>query len=172
MVAEPFEVVPLAREELGALAPLWDAVRRHHLAVGTVLLEGRDGTDSWTIRRAHYEAALGHGGFVLAARTHAGVVGYACVALAPPSATWNVDRIATLETLAVAPQHRGRGIGTALARAAFERLAGWGVEQVTLTVVDGNDDAARLYRRLGFVPSSARMIRALERPAPGPNDIE
>ena len=48
---------------------------------------------------------------------------------------------------------RGRGIGTALIRAAVDRAAERGFVRIGLGVGDDNPGAARLYERLGFVPA-------------------
>jgi L-phenylalanine/L-methionine N-acetyltransferase len=53
--------------------------------------------------------------------------------------------------MAVAPEWRGRGLGSALLAEAF-RWAEWaGVEKVLLTVYPHNDRAINLYRKFGFV---------------------
>jgi ribosomal protein S18 acetylase RimI-like enzyme len=49
----------------------------------------------------------------------------------------------------VLPEARGRGVGAALIGAAVAAADGF-VEQVTLTVVRGNDAAVGLYRGFGF----------------------
>jgi len=57
-----------------------------------------------------------------------------------------------LGRLAVAPALRGRGIGGALVRELAQRgLAELGADACSLFVLPGNERAARLYSRLGFV---------------------
>jgi ribosomal protein S18 acetylase RimI-like enzyme len=56
-----------------------------------------------------------------------------------------------LEYLWVDPQWRGRGLGQAMIGAALEQLRLAGVGTVFLWVLDGNDDAVGLYKRVGFV---------------------
>jgi L-phenylalanine/L-methionine N-acetyltransferase len=52
--------------------------------------------------------------------------------------------------MAVAPEWRGRGVGSALLAEAF-RWAGWAeVEEVSLTVYPHNEAARALYRKFGF----------------------
>lgn len=51
----------------------------------------------------------------------------------------------TLETLGVAPEHRGRGLGLALVRAGLERVGDVGVALLT-----SNEENVRLYARAGF----------------------
>jgi [ribosomal protein S18]-alanine N-acetyltransferase len=58
--------------------------------------------------------------------------------------------------VAVDPEHRGRGIGTALLERVFELTRDDERRGYTLEVRVSNDDAIRLYERLGF---EARGIR-------------
>ena len=54
-----------------------------------------------------------------------------------------------LDNLHVAPDRRGRGIGAKLLEAAVVELAALGETRFWLTVIDGNQDARRFYRRMG-----------------------
>jgi diaminopimelate decarboxylase len=58
--------------------------------------------------------------------------------------------VATLG-LAVAGDHRGRGIGSGLLAAAFRWARGAGVEKVLLSVYPHNSAAVALYRKFGFL---------------------
>ena len=58
--------------------------------------------------------------------------------------------------VAVAPEHRGRGIATMLLERLFELTSGDGRRGYTLEVRVSNRNAIRLYERLGF---KARGIR-------------
>lgn len=60
--------------------------------------------------------------------------------------------VLVLDGLCVAPDQRGRGIGTALLDAAGELARERGLRAVGLSVVDTNPRAEALYRRLGFRP--------------------
>jgi GNAT superfamily N-acetyltransferase len=55
-----------------------------------------------------------------------------------------------LNHLEIHPEHRGRGAGTKLIKAAERRLRKLGFRQVALAVEITNRQAARLYRRLGY----------------------
>jgi GNAT superfamily N-acetyltransferase len=59
-------------------------------------------------------------------------------------------RIAWLEELYVAPEHRGQGLGTRLLHRATEEARRAGCVSVELEVVRGHERAARLYVREGF----------------------
>jgi GNAT superfamily N-acetyltransferase len=55
-------------------------------------------------------------------------------------------------SLAVAPEHRGRGVGSALLDALIDRARAAGVPGLSLSVEDGNA-ARRLYTARGFTPA-------------------
>jgi ribosomal protein S18 acetylase RimI-like enzyme len=48
-------------------------------------------------------------------------------------------------------EHRGKGIGTALVRAAIDLAKAAGLTRIELTVREHNERAISLYERLGFV---------------------
>ncbi|ATJ83644.1 GNAT family acetyltransferase [Halomonas beimenensis] len=55
-----------------------------------------------------------------------------------------------LYAVAVAPSHRGQGLGRRIVDHAIERLRGMGCVKVNLQIRGGNDAVADFYRRLGF----------------------
>lgn len=63
---------------------------------------------------------------------------------------------ASVQNIGVLPQHRGRGIGSAIIQTSLLGLQQVGVNQVGLEVTAENQGAVRLYRRLGF-----RIVRTL-----------
>ena len=67
-----------------------------------------------------------------------------------------VDEEAHVTTVAVAPQHQGRGIGTQIMLGAMRIALEHGCRQVSLEVAVGNARAQALYRRFGFVPVGVR----------------
>ncbi|WP_171167267.1 GNAT family N-acetyltransferase [Streptomyces sp. I05A-00742] len=72
------------------------------------------------------------------------VCGYVDTAYEP----WN--RRLTVADIAVAPAHRGRGIGRILMERAFEQAREHGAVQVWLEVTNLNAPAIRAYLRMGF----------------------
>jgi len=68
---------------------------------------------------------------------------------------------AHIADLIVAPQAAGRGVGTALVERAEEWARHEGFALLTLNVFSANEQARRLYRRLGFAEEWIRCIKRL-----------
>jgi ribosomal protein S18 acetylase RimI-like enzyme len=58
--------------------------------------------------------------------------------------------LGAIQNLGIAPEHRGRGLGTALLCAALEGFRRLRLGRVYLEVTAQNDAAVRLYQRVGF----------------------
>ena len=148
------EIERVGWESVDRLAPLWESLRLHHVGVVPDLAQ-QPAARSGEVRRA----LAGRGrrdpdAFVLVARVDGADVGYALVALHDgPDDTWVTgDRIAEVETLAVLPEVRGQGIGTALLDRVDAELARIGVRDLRIAVVPANADALRFYERRGLRP--------------------
>lgn len=61
---------------------------------------------------------------------------------------------AWLQTLAVSPRHRGKGIGRSLTRECIERARRDGADSIGLTTADMMTVARPMYERMGFVKES------------------
>jgi len=59
-------------------------------------------------------------------------------------------KVAHITQLCVAQAYRGHGLGRGLLERSAKSLLDAGFEAITLTVTEGNDQAARLYERFGF----------------------
>lgn len=77
-----------------------------------------------------------------------GIVGYAVASLLPPQAE--------LESIAVAAEEQGRGIGRKLFSAIVEALKAAGVSELLLEVRPSNQSALEFYRRLGWNEAGRR----------------
>jgi ribosomal protein S18 acetylase RimI-like enzyme len=55
-----------------------------------------------------------------------------------------------LYSLAVLPEHRRRGIGSRLVRHAEARLIDLGCPKINLQIMEGNENVAAFYHRLGY----------------------
>jgi ribosomal protein S18 acetylase RimI-like enzyme len=148
------KIVPGDLSRVDEVGPLFVAMHEHHRAVGPAILPYRSGAEAWARRRRHYVSLLESGrGRLLLAEEDGRVVGYAMVSVIGGQATLVTgDRMAELETLSVADEQRGRGVGGALMDAAYDVMRELGIDNVMLYVMDGNEGATRFYERLGFEP--------------------
>jgi ribosomal-protein-alanine N-acetyltransferase len=71
-------------------------------------------------------------------------------------AFWLVVDEIHINNVAILPDLRGRGIGTALMKRVFEEAHRLGARRATLEVRTSNQGARRLYERLGFYVAGAR----------------
>jgi ribosomal protein S18 acetylase RimI-like enzyme len=67
-------------------------------------------------------------------------------------------RTGMIYELYVAPAYRRRGVGEACARRAVEFLRARRVSKIQLEVMDGNEKAAALWKKLGFAKVSERFV--------------
>jgi len=67
-----------------------------------------------------------------------------------------IGDFAEILTLAVAPDHRGRGLGRSLVQQVLARARETGVEKVMLEVQDGNLPAIQLYESVGMTAFDRR----------------
>jgi GNAT superfamily N-acetyltransferase len=88
--------------------------------------------------------------FTLVAELGDGTCGFCNVA------RLDADAEATIGALYLEPGHLRAGIGSALLRAALERLRGAGYDDVVLWVLKANHAARAFYARFGFVADGAR----------------
>lgn len=99
-------------------------------------------------------------GFLLTAQGNGQIVGVAYVATIRSAE--HCGLVAWLEELYVTPDHRCRGIGTALMTAVLERAREAGIVAVDLEIDAGHGRAAALYRRFGFRPlERSRWVKDL-----------
>lgn len=148
-------------DDLDRLRPVWASLARHHAAIGSAPLQD-DEDLGWRLRREGYERLVAdRRGFVLLSEIGGEPVGYCAVELHDgPDDTFPVgDRWAEVYTLAVLPENRGGGIGSALMDAVDERLAALGIADVAVAAMVENDAALAFYRRRGFVPREVVMWR-------------
>lgn len=69
--------------------------------------------------------------------------------------------VGEVHAIHVAPEVRGRGVGTVLLVAALEAMRSPGVRRAVLWVLDGNTTARRFYERQGWVWDGTRVERPL-----------
>jgi GNAT superfamily N-acetyltransferase len=69
--------------------------------------------------------------------------------------------VATLESMRVVPQARGRGVGSRLVAAFFAWAKEHGAVRAGVTAYASNEGAQRFYARHGFEPASVTLHTAL-----------
>ncbi|NGM70310.1 ribosomal protein S18-alanine N-acetyltransferase [Natronolimnobius sp. AArcel1] len=97
-----------------------------------------------------FERFLGEPGFLVAtpADSDASVLGYI---VSDSSVTYG-RTLGHVKDIAVHPDRRGSGVGSALLRHSIAVLAARGAETIKLEVRRSNEGAKRLYRSFGFEP--------------------
>lgn len=63
---------------------------------------------------------------------------------------WREGNVGFVDLLGTRPDHRGRGLGTAMLQTAFARFAAVGIPEAQLGVATDNVNALRLYERCGM----------------------
>ena len=148
-------VTDLSVGEIDRVAHLFKELVEFHGEVVEGAWPTRTLEDAWALRRAQYLEWLGEGSARMLAAVPADgePLGYAVLSVKPSMASWDVGaRVGELETLAVAAAAREQGIGTLLVEACRERLRAAGVTHWSVSVVEANKGATRLYERAGFRP--------------------
>jgi ribosomal protein S18 acetylase RimI-like enzyme len=155
--------------DVDRLEGLWRELLDHHLAAAphlAALGDVRDPADSWRVRRAQYLQWLAvPRAAVLVARDADCLLGYAMIRAADAAGSWQWgDQVGTLETLVIGRSARGTGVGRELLDAARERLAEWGAQVMTISVIAGNETAVRFYRREGASDYLRTLIMPVRQP--------
>lgn len=167
------EITSVPRERLEELQPIWRSLYEHHLALTPHLRErSRRIEQAWKARRQAEAEWLQREplSFVLAATREGAYVGYAFVRVraAEFATSWSAsDPLAELSILAVLPEARGQGLGSALLDAVEARLRELGVADMTISVVTTNVDAMRLYERRGAVQFVTELVQRVGDPGLG-----
>ena len=147
-------------DDVDSLEPLWVAVHHAHAAAMPELGPYVGDAETWAEHRPLYDELFEKPDTtLLLARVDGALVGYALLHVEPVRETFIADtwrtgeRIGELESIAVAPSHRGQGIGSALLDAVDREFEALGVADVIIGLLPGNDGARRLYESRGFRPT-------------------
>jgi ribosomal protein S18 acetylase RimI-like enzyme len=157
-------IVELRRSEIDRVEPLFKGLVEFHREVVEGAWPVRSVEAAWAHRRGQYLEWLGEGSARMLAAVPAGdegapAVGYAVLGVKPSMASWDVEeRVGELETLAVAEEARGQGIGTMLIEACRGLLREQGITHWAVAVVEANAGATRLYEREGFRPFYRQLM--------------
>jgi ribosomal protein S18 acetylase RimI-like enzyme len=112
--------------------------------------------EPWDAVAAEVDALI-RDGIALLAEDDGRAVGYALASVVPETPIR-----AHLFDLFVGEGARNRGLGRALVAEVAARMRERGVSHLSLDVDVGNDDARRLYDRMGFAPYETFMVASLE----------
>jgi ribosomal protein S18 acetylase RimI-like enzyme len=153
-------------EDIPLLEPLWVSVHHAHAASMPELAPYVDDARTWAERSALYAELLAKEGTVLLlASAGDALVGYGLAHVMSAGGSWAADtwvtgpQIGEIESLAVLPDHRGRGLGAELLDRLEHELRLQGVTDLMLGVLPGNVGAMRLYERRGYRPTWMYMSR-------------
>ncbi len=153
--------------DLARLEPLWVSVHHHHQAANPELAPYVTDAQTWAVRGALYAELMAKPDTVLLlAEDGEALVGYGLSHVMALEDTWVPDtwqrgeRIGEIESLAVLPTHRGRGIGSRLLDGLHAELAAIGVDDLVLGMLPGNAGAGRLYARHGYRPTWLYLSRS------------
>jgi [ribosomal protein S18]-alanine N-acetyltransferase len=114
-----------------------------------VAIEESSFTNPWTREMYLAELANRDVSYCYVVRDAGGVVVGFC-------SFWRVADELHINNFAVVPKRRGAGAGTTLLREVMHACAGMGARRATLEVRRSNEDAIRLYERLGFRQGGVR----------------
>ncbi|MDQ4072323.1 MAG: GNAT family N-acetyltransferase [Actinomycetota bacterium] len=162
MAESAITIVRAGLERVDDLEPLWGALQVHHAELAPTLkgARARSAEEAWTLRRRKYLTALAEpDAFVIIAEQAARAVGYAVVTVGEGPSGWDLgERVAEVETLAVLPEARGRGVGTRLMDAVEAELPRLGIAMFGVLVIAANEEAMRFYEERGLTPVSRVLI--------------
>ncbi|WP_405749409.1 GNAT family N-acetyltransferase [Streptomyces sp. NBC_01411] len=152
-------------DALDELAPLWGELLAHHVASAphlSALGQVRTAAESWQIRREEYRAWLEEPHTkILTVTGHGQLLGYAFVRITPAAGSWKLgDRVGVLETLVVAAEARGGGLGRRLVEAVADHCKAHGAATMRISVIEGND-AHGFYARYGAVGFTNTLLLPL-----------
>jgi phosphinothricin acetyltransferase len=137
---------PAVKDDIARITAIYDDAVRH----GTASYELEPPTQSEMTARFE---TLRAGGFpYLVAEQDSAVLGYAYAGPFRPRPAY---RFIVEDSVYIAPEAKGRGVGLALMRALIEAVETLGFRQIVAVIGDGGPDSAsvRLHEKLGFVHS-------------------
>lgn len=152
--------------EVDSVQTLWLEMLEHHRRLARADWPVREASQSWAMCRKRYLRWLGDDvAIMLIARRPREVppVGYLVCEFEPsgPTFDWG-DRVANVHSLAVTAGARGEGVGTALLEACRAELRKRRIAHWTIGVIEGNEGALALYRRLGFDAFQRELVSRVD----------
>lgn len=151
--------------DIDELRGLWLQMLAHHrtLVNGELPLHSEEA--SWQRARQEFRRwAEAESAIVLLARDQgaAKLAGFAMCRLLPEGPTFAMGPLrGEIDSLVVDRDSRGLGVGTALLEAVRAQLTARGIRYCSIGVLAQNQDAARLYERVGFEPWIQNLVMRL-----------
>jgi len=151
-------------ELLDVVKPLWLAMFEWHRALppeASTAIDPLPADEALERRYTRFRKELGEGKITLFLVSEEDEpVAFAMVRIRPEGeasfATGN--GVVEVDAMSVAPSHRNQGLGGMLLRRVHEWAAEQDIEFVSLSVMAGNEEAERFYRRFGMARSVIRML--------------
>jgi ribosomal protein S18 acetylase RimI-like enzyme len=157
-------------ELLDVVRPLWLAMFEWHRSLppeATSAVPARPAAEALELRFERFRRELGEGKVTLFLLQDADEpVAFAMIRVRPEGeASFETgDGAVEVDAMAVHPAYRDQGLGSLLLTRVHEWAAERGIGFVTLSVMAGNDEAERFYRRFGMARSVVRMIGPVRGP--------
>lgn len=140
----------LSAEEAPAIEPLLHMLAEHHRAAAAEHGADHQPTPVARLIAEYAGDACSGKGRIAVVENEVGPIGCCVIGV--------VGREGYIDELAVAPSHRGQGLGTQLMTWALDTFRAAGATQLELMIVEGNEGAARSYEHFGF-RTTARVMK-------------
>ncbi|MCA9557074.1 MAG: GNAT family N-acetyltransferase [Myxococcales bacterium] len=160
-MSPPVRVRTATAADLDAIVDRWRELIDAHAALEPVLyaVEAHAASSYRAFVRRQLDA---HRGLVLVAdRGDARGVGYLMGGVGRRAPVYTVREVGMVFDLAVRPDLRGQGVGSALVDVAVERFAGWGLDWVQVNFAPGNALAAPFWQARGFTTLLSEAYRPI-----------
>ncbi len=158
--------------DLTKVKPLWKRMIADYKEMSDGIWVIREPQEAWQRRHQEYLDWINDGGGVifLATDSETGtdeIVGYAALHFVTSEAAIDLgESVGNVETLAVKPEYRGKGVGKALLAACQRELERREIEFWSIETLASNERALRLYQREGFQPFLVRLVRRVDTESP------
>jgi ribosomal protein S18 acetylase RimI-like enzyme len=152
---------PATDVDLPALGKLGAALVAQHVAFDARRFIAPD--DAEALYATFLRGQMGHSNsVVLVAERDGAVIGYVFASIEPPSIKELRASAGFIHDVLVDPSSRHGSVGSALVKAAIDRLRDYGADRVMLCTAEHNAGAQRLFTRLGFRRTMVEMTMELE----------